>query len=102
MTIFQLTDKNTVSIQGELDRETLSKNWWSLLSKSEQETLQAQASCVFDLSSVTRVDSAGLAWLVNAIRDSKKHGISVRLQQVPEKLLKLAKISDVDSLLPLE
>jgi ABC-type transporter Mla MlaB component len=49
-----------------------------------------------------RADSAGLAWLINAVRDAKQNGVSMSLYKMPEKLRKLAKISDADSFLPVE
>lgn len=54
------------------------------------------------MGDVERVDSAGLAWILNAIRDGKREGINVSLRELPEKLRKLAKISDVDGFLPVE
>ncbi|MEW9799042.1 STAS domain-containing protein [Alteromonas sp. CYL-A6] len=99
-----LFDVNThgVTFHGNLDRETLTKNWWLLLTPGQQKTLRGASECVFDLSDVERVDSAGLAWLINAIRDARQAGIRITLQEPPEKLIKLAKISDVDTLLPLQ
>ncbi|QJR80238.1 STAS domain-containing protein [Alteromonas pelagimontana] len=102
MSLFQLNSNGKVSIHGHLDRDTLAKNWWNMLSSDEKSALQQLKRCVLDLSSVERIDSAGLAWLINAVRDGKKQGVQVILNDVPEKLMKLAKISDVDTLLPLE
>jgi phospholipid transport system transporter-binding protein len=54
------------------------------------------------LSDVERADSAGLAWLINAVRDAKQNGVSITLHKMPEKLHKLAKISNADGFLPVE
>ena len=102
MSLFQVSDSGVVHIHGHLDRDTLARNCWDMLSSSEKSSLVKQGKCVLDLSDVERVDSAGLAWLINAVRDGKAHQVDVVLVQVPEKLLKLAKISDVDTLLPVE
>ncbi len=102
MSLFQVNDKGVVRVHGHLDRETLSKNWWSTLSTSEKSMLERQGKCTFDLAEVERVDSAGLAWLINAIRDGRQNNVEVKLTDAPEKLIKLAKISDVDTLLPVE
>ena len=40
--------------------------------------------------------------LLNAVRDAKQNGVSMSLYKMPEKLRKLAKISDADSFLPVE
>ncbi len=102
MSLFQVSSDSVISVHGHLDRETLSDNWWAILSSKQQQQLQDSGQCTFDLADVERVDSAGLAWLINAIRDARQHQIKVRLTEVPHKLLKLAKISDVDGLLPVE
>lgn len=102
MSLYTFEGNDTVKITGHLDRDTLSRNWWDMLSSSERSTLQKAGRCNFDLKQVERADSAGLAWIINAIRDARAHNIEVSLQAVPEKVLKLAKISDVDTLLPVK
>ena len=73
MSLFQVSEKSVVSIHGHLDRDTLSDNWWALLSKAQRQQLKKAQRSTFDLADVERVDSAGLAWLINAIRDAKAH-----------------------------
>ena len=102
MNVFELGEQGRVNVHGNIDRDTLTRNWWQQLSASERGKLVDAGNCTFDLSDVERVDSAGLAWLINAVRDARQHGVSVVINEPPEKLLKLAKISDVDTLLPLE
>lgn len=102
MSLFEVNNEGNIVVHGHLDRETLSKNLWESLSRSEQDTVKKNASCTVDLSDVERADSAGLAWLINAIRDAKLNGVSMTLRKMPEKLKKLAKISDADSFLPVE
>lgn len=102
MSLYQLNSQGHVSVHGHLARDTLARNWWDMLSSQEKQTLKAAKQCVFDLGEVERVDSAGLAWLINAIRDGRHAGVSITLRDVPEKLRQLAKISDVDDFLPVE
>lgn len=52
-----------------------------------------------DLASVTDADSAGLALLLEWLRWGKAEGRSTTFAAVPEKLLGIARLSDVDSLL---
>ncbi|MCW8109463.1 STAS domain-containing protein [Alteromonas ponticola] len=99
--IFQVNGDGTVAVKGNLDRDVLNKNWWEMLDAKQRENLITSSQCEFDLSSVERVDSAGLAWLVNAVRDGRTHGVKLTLTDVPTKLVKLAKISGLDTLLPL-
>ena len=102
MSLFEVNDKGNVVVRGHLDRETLSKNFWDSLNGNERSTLINNKRCLVDLSDVERADSAGLAWLINAVRDAKQNGVSMSLYKMPEKLRKLAKISDADSFLPVE
>ncbi|MCH2056928.1 MAG: STAS domain-containing protein [Thalassotalea sp.] len=102
MSLFEVNDKGNIVVHGHLDRETLSKNFWESLRGNERSVLINNKRCKVDLSDVERADSAGLAWLINAVRDAKQNGVSMTLYQMPEKLQKLAKISDADSFLPVE
>ncbi|WP_051275431.1 STAS domain-containing protein [Aestuariibacter salexigens] len=85
-----------VSISGDLDRHTLGKNY------SQQYAASIANGGAFDLQGVSKVDSAGLAWLLNIVRDSQKAGSNVVFENVPERLLALAKLSDADGLLPIK
>ncbi|MCZ8529573.1 STAS domain-containing protein [Alteromonas sp. PRIM-21] len=102
MSLFEVNDTGRIVVHGQLDRETLSKNFWESLSGNQRSMLVSNKKCQVDLGDVERADSAGLAWLINAVRDAKQNGVSMTLYKMPEKLQKLAKISDADSFLPVE
>lgn len=102
MSLFQVDDNGVVNIHGHLDRDTLSQNWWPSLASAKQQQLRQRGNCVMDLSEVERVDSAGLAWLINAVRDGRQQQVAITFKAVPEKLTKLAKISDAAGLLPVQ
>lgn len=53
----------------------------------------------FDLQNVARVDSAGLALLVDWLASARALGRKLRYTQLPQPLLALAKLSEVDRLL---
>ncbi len=97
-----MSDKQTISLTGALDRQTLSQDWWKSLGSTDQQKYRDASQCMMDFSAVERVDTAGLAWTLNAIRDGKAHGVKITLCNLPEKMLKLAKISELDGLLPIE
>ncbi|NVK56924.1 MAG: STAS domain-containing protein [Alteromonadaceae bacterium] len=97
-----MSDKQTISLTGALDRQSLSQDWWKSLSSNEQQQYRHSSHCVMDFSAVERVDTAGLAWTLNAIRDGKAQGVKITLCNLPEKMLKLAKISELDGILPIE
>jgi phospholipid transport system transporter-binding protein len=102
VSLIQINGSGNVSVHGCLDQATLSKDFWLAITEQERGQLSSTKRCSIDLSDVERIDTAGLAWLINAIRDGKQQGIDVSLQEMPEKLRKLAKISGVDSFLPVE
>lgn len=102
MSLFDVGKNGDIVVHGNLDRDTLSTNFWQRLSSQQQESLKNAGTCTVDLGDVERVDSAGLAWLINAVRDTNQNGVSMVIQHMPAKLHKLAKISDVDSFLPVK
>ncbi|GAA0354517.1 hypothetical protein GCM10009092_18530 [Bowmanella denitrificans] len=59
-------------------------------------------SLVLDLAGIQQSDMAGLAWLVQLVGEAHKQKVEVQLHNLPVTLRKLAKISDVESLLPLQ
>lgn len=66
-----------------------------------QRLFAEQAQLDMDLSGVERADSAGLALLVEWVSRARKSRCALRFHSVPEQLRALARISDVDKLLPL-
>ncbi len=97
-----MSNNAVVTLSGALDRQSLTKDWWTLLSNADKQSYRQAGGCTFDFANVERVDSAGLAWTINAIRDGRSQGIKITLCNLPEKMLKLAKISEIDALLPVQ
>jgi phospholipid transport system transporter-binding protein len=88
-------------LSGELNRDTVTHFWPNCL----QELLAASHkgdALVLDLIGIKDSDTAGLAWLLNLLRDSKKLNIRFSVKNLPDTIGKLAKISDVDGFLPLQ
>jgi len=56
---------------------------------------------VIDLKGVEATDSAGLALLVEWVGEAKRAGCKLKLSHVPKQALALARISEVEKLLPL-
>ena len=54
----------------------------------------------FDLSEVTRSDSAGLALLIEWMRSGKKRGISVSFSSIPDQMQEIARVCGVADQLP--
>ena len=82
------------SLIGELSFETVP----GLVSAGEQ-LFQSESKVLLDLSQLERSDSAGLALLMSWLRQARYKRCELRFQQVPEQLLRLARVSAVDQLL---
>lgn len=102
MSLFDVDNSTDINVHGHLDRDTLSTNFWQQLTAQQRESLKGAGACKINLNDVERVDSAGLAWLINAVRDTNQNGVSMVFKHMPEKLVKLAKISNVDGFLAVE
>ena len=55
---------------------------------------------VLDLAKVSQVDTAGLAWILLLIELAASKACQISLVNLPDDLIKLAKLSAVDTLLP--
>lgn len=64
--------------------------------------LFATPPVVVDLKSVERIDSAGLALLIHWLRESRRRGVPIRFQNIPARMLSLARVCGLDPLLPPE
>jgi phospholipid transport system transporter-binding protein len=83
-------------LEGELDFNTV------------PEVLQHTGACmrdvpwiIVDLKGVTRADSAGLALLVEWLRESERAGLSISFVNVPAQLLSIARVCGLEEILHL-
>jgi phospholipid transport system transporter-binding protein len=53
-----------------------------------------------DLAGITRVDSAGIALLIELIRTVRKRGGDITLTHAPPQLMAIARVSGLDTVLP--
>lgn len=90
-------DNEKAMLTGELSIHTIDPVF-------EQKTLNAfyNKNIILDLADVKKIDTAGLAWLLCVIEQAKKTESSINFQNIPQDLLKLAKLSAVDLLLPIQ
>jgi phospholipid transport system transporter-binding protein len=88
------------SLSGSLNRDTVPDFWQNSL--QQLANAQSDKPLLLNLEKLTHIDTAGLAWLINLIRDAKTQNIEFSLLNPPDTLLNLAKISDVDGFLPLQ
>jgi phospholipid transport system transporter-binding protein len=57
---------------------------------------------IIDLKDVPRVDSAGLALLLEWVEWARNHDTDIQFLNVPEALIRIARLSNVEGMLPLE
>ncbi|MEP1448156.1 MAG: STAS domain-containing protein [Paraglaciecola sp.] len=94
--------KGYFTLEGELNRNTIAKSAaLDTLDKHIQNSTSGSAATL-DMSRVSHSDTAGLAWLMNFLKYNQSRNVSVELKNIPESLIKLAKISDVDSFLSVQ
>jgi phospholipid transport system transporter-binding protein len=94
--------KGRFILQGDLNRNTIAKSdALATLAQSIQNNSSVHAPTL-DMLGVSNSDTAGLAWLMNFLKDSQQQNLHFELKNIPESLIKLAKISDVDSFLSVQ
>lgn len=103
MSDLQVKDQNNgvIAFTGSLNRKTVIDAW-----QNYQQVLndlkQKKVEVSFDLGAIEHVDTAGLAWLLNVFAERQKVNQDIAIINTPISLLKLAKISNVESILPLQ
>ena len=90
MSQISIIDAKTWSLSGELSFTTVT----SLLAEFEQSSSLPR---IVDLKEITRTDSAGLALLIEFLKQSQKS--SLIFQNIPEQMLNLANVSGVQDML---
>ena len=84
------------TLSGELTRQTIAmiddKTVVSLLEKSQM---------VLSLDKVSKIDTAGLAWLFELLERAQSKHCTLTFAALPEKLNKLIALSGVEGFLPL-
>lgn len=91
----EVTENNSV-LAGELTRKTVMH-----ISKKNIKRLLAQSSLILDLQQVTRIDTAGLAWLFYLLEQASITRCQLSFSNVPAKLNKLISLSGVEGFLPI-
>ncbi|MGL4601678.1 MAG: STAS domain-containing protein [Plesiomonas sp.] len=83
-----------VLLTGELDRDSLLDFW------AERDNLiPEQQACVIDLSQLTRIDSAGLAFLMTLLVEASKKASTCTLVNIPSALLTLIDLSNLTKIM---
>ncbi|HSG10417.1 MAG TPA: STAS domain-containing protein [Gammaproteobacteria bacterium] len=61
--------------------------------------MEAGKNLTIDLAEVTRVDSAGLALMIEWLRESERKNLDMTFTNVPEQLLSIARVCGLDEIL---
>ncbi|AAW84894.1 lipid asymmetry maintenance protein MlaB [Aliivibrio fischeri] len=88
-----VTKVDEISFKGALDRETV-PNIWNKLTKWQPNLSQVKV----DLAHVNRIDSAGLVLLLHLIEHAKNQNCHIMFTFVPDQLITLIQLSNVESL----
>jgi len=89
-----ITGEESVVV-GELIRTTITKSF-----EKESKKLFSSTKMVVDLSQIKKVDTAGLAWLLYIVEQAILNSCQLTFIHIPQDLLKLARLSGVDSFIP--
>lgn len=98
VTSINSAEEGVVKVSGELTFATVTR----LLEQSRPLLQQAKGWLVVELAGVGRVDSAGLALLIQWMRMAQEQGVDILFRHVPPQLLEIARASDLDQIIPLE
>ena len=91
---FESLGEGRYRVTGNLGFDTVPGLWAQSIAE-----LNDSAEPVIELGHVAHVDSAGLALVIEWIRWARSHGRHLSFVDVPEKLLALARISEIDGFL---
>ena len=95
MQVLTLSKKSEIlRVKGALTRDFISQ---PIIEQSKE--LISQQVSIIDLSAISQVDTAGLAFLLLLIEEANKTQSPLSFQHLPDDLIKLAELSAVDSFL---
>jgi len=83
-------------VSGVMSLHTVPQLW-----RASEELIRDAERVEIDLRGVLRSDSAGLALLVQWMRQARHAGKEVRFLNIPRQMLAIARVSSLDRILPL-
>ena len=98
MTIISLNiTTSPVELSGELTRHSIMQ-----ITKQSVKKLFLPSSTTLDLAEITRIDTAGLAWLFYLVEQASKGDCELSFINIPTKLDNLIRLSGVEGFLPVK
>lgn len=86
-----------VELSGELTRHSIMQ-----IKKESINKLLSSSAITLDLAQITRIDTAGLAWLFYLLEQASTLNCQLLFVNIPTKLNKLISLSGVEGFLPVE
>ena len=104
MTILELIESpiGYYTLQGQLNRDTIAESHALATLEASHKNKSSSDVSILDMSGVSHSDTAGLAWLMNFLKGNQQQNIHFELKNIPESMINLAKISDVDGFLSVQ
>ena len=96
-TTIKETGNGQFAVEGELSKFTVPSIMGHVLAVIKD----ASQDLLIDLNDVTRTDSAGLALLLECMTLASKKNLQVHFKNLPAQLWEIAKVSDLEDILPL-
>lgn len=96
--LFEAMAPGRYRVSGEMGFATAS----NLLAASLDAFAAPEERLEVDLAGVVRADSAGLALLIEWLRRARHAGKTIVFHAVPEQLRAIARVSDLEDILPVE
>ena len=93
---FEACGAGAFAVRGELDFGAVEALW-----RETEERFREQPPLRIDLGGVSRADSAGVALLVEWLREARARGQDLRFVNVPAQMLAIIRVADLEDLLPL-
>ena len=96
-TALQKCSDGRLELCGDLNFDTVPGLW-----RDCARCFSGQDKLDIDLAGVERADSAGVALLVECMRQAHQSGKTIRFFNMPAQMLALARVSGLDQVLPLQ
>lgn len=90
---FEIKSDATVMVQGCLDRSTV-----PYAKLPYKDALAGASQLNLDLQQLEKIDTSGLAWLIDLLSQLQQQEIRLKLHNLPEQLVKLMTLGHVDNL----
>lgn len=93
--VLEASGDDRYAVRGPLRFDSVPALW-----RTTRDIFREGATVTVDFGAVGDVDSAGLALLVEWMRDARARGARVRYENLPAQMQAMARVSGLDGLLP--